>query len=162
MKKIQLGGHLKNSKIKGYALVDDEDYDWLNQWKWKIDSKNYAIRCHKRKYISMHRLILKQCKELIIDHINRNTLDNQKHNLRIVTKSQNAMNKKNQAGSLSRFKGVTRHKYSKKWQAQIMKNGKSKHLGMFNSEIDAALAYNNAAKEIFGEFALINNLPLAC
>jgi len=150
-----------------YALVDDADYDWLNQWKWhahKHHSGNfYAARMSPRKKdnghnVSMAREILglKQRDSRQADHINHNTLDNRRDNLRICTHQQNLRNQKSPSNTSSQYKGVRWHKTSKKWQAQIKINGKSKYLGSSDSEKEAALMYNKAAKKYFGEFAYLN------
>ena len=90
-----------------------------------------------------------------IDHINGDKSDNRLKNLRDVTHQQNMLNKASQQAT-SKFKGVHWHKKNKKWRATLW-NGTSKlHLGMFNCEKEAALAYDQAAKEVFGEFARLN------
>lgn len=135
------------------ALVDDEDYEYLMQWKWsavRIGKRVYACRAHRYRY--MHRLINKTPAGLQTDHINGNGLDNRKCNLRTVTKAQNMMNQEHGRGKYSKYKGVCYCPERKKWQAGISINGKRKALGRFDSEIDAAMAYNVAAKERYGEY----------
>lgn len=134
------------------ALVDDADFDWLNQWKWSLGSKSsggYARRKEAGKHILMHRLIMGFPVGLQVDHINRNPHDNQRKNLRIVTRSQNCWNRK--ANGERRFKGVF-----VRWQAIIMAGGKRFHLGSFSSEGAAARAYDRAAKRLHGDFAQLN------
>jgi hypothetical protein len=147
------------------ALVDDEDYGWLNQWKWFADkNKNtfYARRQGKtnngkQSAIRMHRLILNATnKETEVDHYDMNGLNNQRYNIRLCTGQQNRMNQKSRQGTSSKFKGVAWNKARKKWHARIGFNGEKKHLGLFISETEAALAYNKAATELFGEFARLN------
>ena len=152
-----------------FALVDDTDYDWLNQWKWcvtGIEEAFYAIRNSpkiegKSHQIFMHRVILgleyKDGQQG--DHTNHNTLDNRRANLRICTQQQNQMNQKLQKNKTSRFKGVCWDKQHKKWKAGIKVKKELKNLGRFNTEEDAATAYNKAAKKYFGEFAFLNNIP---
>lgn len=159
-----------------YALVDDENYDWLNQYKWRIQNNNttyYARRnifiqyLNKRKTIFIHREIMeKKLNRKLesneqIDHINGDGLDNQEHNLRICVKQQNLFNSKkqkkyNKKKTISRYKGVCWRKDCKKWYTRIMFNGKSIYLGLFKNEKQAAKAYDQKAKELFGEFARLN------
>lgn len=149
------------------ALVDDEDYDWLNQWKWcahKDHSGNfYAVRNSTRKngkrfIIRMHRQILKLEQEDShqTDHIDHNTLNNRQDNLRICTCRQNQMNQKIRSNTTSKFKGVSWHKASKKWQAGMSIKGKTRNLGCWDTEEDAARAYDLIAIQEYGEFAHLN------
>src|SRR3989304_1115588 len=142
-----------------FALVDDEDFEWLNQWKWNaIKSSNtyYAVRMSNRptrKIIRMHRLILNVSPHLDTDHVNHNGLDNTRKNLRSCTGSQNQMNGQKRRGS-SRFKGV--YLMGSLYRAQIRLNGKLHEVGCFDSEIEAAKAYDVKAQKLFGEFANLN------
>lgn len=147
-----------------FALVDNEDYEYINQWKWYHNGR-YAARgkyykkiCGKptSRIIFMHRIINKTPDDMRTDHINGEKLDNRKSNLRPCSNSENSMNKISQKNSSSKFKGVSRHRINKKWQTHIKINGKGKYLGCFTSEKQAAQAYNVAAKELFGEFAKLN------
>ena len=159
MKKIPL---TKNE----FALVDDEDYDFLMRWKWSY-ARGYAIRannfkkpCGKRStnIIHMHRVVNNTPDGFETDHINDDKLDNRKDNLRSCTKSENNMNRKSYERSSSKYKGVFLVKSNKKWRASIGINGKRKTLGTFELEIDAAKAYNKSALIYFGEFARLNIL----
>lgn len=152
------------------AFVDDEDFDRLNKLKWRTEKviKSYGIvyyacrttpktTSNKRGYEFMHTLIVgKLTKGFETDHIDGNGLNNCKSNLRIVTTAQNSMNAKKAANKSSIYKGVCFHKREKKWYAYIRKNYKLISLGYFNEEIEAAKAYNEKAKELFGEFANLN------
>jgi len=144
------------------ALVDDEDYELLNQWKW------YAVKSHNcwyaqrtiyqgvnNSYIKMHRLILNTPEGMQSDHINGNGLDNRRENLRVCTNTENCRNQKPQKHS-SIFKGVTLYKSRNKWVARIKVSRSSINLGIFNSELEAAQAYDKAAEKYFGEFARTN------
>lgn len=148
------------------ALVDDADYEWLNQWKWCYLGERYAARwdndANPRQLIYMHRLIMQTPEGMRTDHINLNKLDNRRNNLRIVTNSQNGMNipKQPKRCCSSRYKGVSWSKKCSKWQAYITKNRKVTYIGLFTDEIEAARAYDVKAFELFGEFAL-PNFPLA-
>lgn len=109
----------------------------------------------KRKFIRIHNLIM-NCK--YIDHINGNGLDNRRDNLRVCTPTTNGQNKRSRGGE-SKYKGVFRNKQVKTkitWMSCIRFNKKHIHLGSFNSEIEAAIAYDNAAIKYFGEFAKLN------
>jgi len=140
-----------------YTLVDNEDYSFLNQYKWYYKN-GYAARHNpdkSPKHILMHKQILNQSN--FIDHINGNKLDNRKSNLRVATKSQNAANSRKRKGS-SKFKGVYWDKSKNKWKAAIGFKNKRITIGRFSSELEAAKAYNKAAIEYFGEFARLNNV----
>ena len=146
---------------QGYVtLVDDVDYEWLKQWKWcaHVDRQGcvYAVRSvwvdGRNKMLRMHRLILGAKPGKMSDHINGDTLDNRRSNLRICTNQQNNRNRHARAGT-SRYKGVHWYKRGSKWRASIHINGRFKHLGYFDDEQEAALAYDRAARELFGEFA---------
>lgn len=161
MKEIQLN-HSRPCKNMGkyVALVDDEDFEYLNQWKWcvaKSANSFYAVRTisidGKRRHLGMHNAVLKGKG---IDHVDNNGLNNQKSNLRFCTVSENAMNNRKQENTSSVYKGVTFEKRVKKWKATIQINGKSFYLGHFTSEVEAAKAYNAKAIALFCEFANLN------
>lgn len=153
-----------------FAQVDDEDYEWLNQWKWtlfKMKTNNYAYR---RKYkngkyesILMHRQILGLTEQKILgDHENNNGLDNQRVNLRKSTAQQNSMNRRSRKNSTSKYLGVSICKVNKNgkiykyWKCQIKNSKKVIHLGYFKNEEDAAKCYNESAIKYHKAFANIN------
>lgn len=147
--------------------VDDEDFHRLNNSKWHITSNGYAQRSEyvgtingkiKVRTIKLHRELMAVPEGVDIDHADGNKLNNQKSNLRIATRSQNMMNKIKRTGLTSKYKGVHWHKGAQKWNAKVFTKGVTTHLGYFNSEEAAALAYNEAASKIFGEFAVLNIL----
>lgn len=157
---------------KGYcALVDDEDYDQLVIHRWKAEAADehhvYAVRSFKKggrkgKWLAirMHRVIAHAAPGVVVDHINGNTLDNRRANLRVCEQKFNAMNRRSHSEKTSRFKGVHIDRKSGLWIAAIRKDGHRKSLGYFDRDIDAALAYNLAAVELFGTFALLNDAAL--
>lgn len=153
MKKIKLG----NSKK--YALIDDENFELINKYKWHLHA-NYVISYSKtkpRRYIILHRLLLNPPKNKQVDHINHNTLDNRKSNLRICTNTENAYNRFPQKKSLSIFKGVIWKKSHKQWVCFIQhKKSNCRLYALFKNERHAALAYDLWAKDLFGEFAYTN------
>ena len=144
------------------ALVDDADYDWLNQWKWCLHNKMYAVRNvysdGKRRTIHMHRVILGITDPKIKgDHKDGNGLNNQRANLRTATSVQNQQNQKRKNTSASKYKGVIFQKNCKrKWCSHIRDNGKRIYLGLFHTQEEAAKAYNEAAIKYHVEFARLN------
>lgn len=124
-----------------YVLVDDSDFEWLSQWKWYF-CNGYAMRnkLDRTGLIRMHRLINNTPKGLFTDHINRNKLDNQRHNLRTVNKSLNEHNTEVRKNSKSGVKGIFWEKRRKKWRSEIMINHKSIFVGYFNNLSKAILA----------------------
>lgn len=142
------------------ALIDDEDA-WITQWKWSFGGHE-AVRQKKTNgkwgLVSMHRELCGFPKGMIVDHINHNTLDNRRSNLRVVTKRQNNMNRYKSQGKSSKYKGVCLYKARNKWVASIKYNGIARCLGYYENEKDAAAAYNQAANVMFGEYALLNEL----
>jgi hypothetical protein len=143
------------------AFVDDEDFERLSQWKWcavKERDTYYAIHRKDGYNIGMHRAILgfSRGDGKVIDHINGNGLDNRRENLRECLNRQNLYNRPKNKKSKSKFKGVTWHKATKKWRADIMANYKPISLGLYNSPQEAALAYNYAAVHYHGVFARLN------
>jgi hypothetical protein len=147
------------------TIVDDCDYEYLNQWKWYCSSVGYAVRdipCNtnnrKRKTILMHREILNTPDGMDTDHINHNTLDNRKCNLRICTRSQNEANKGLRRDNTSGIKGISWNKQIKKWHAQMKQNGKLIHVGYFSNIEDAINSYLTEYKEFYGEFAMLEKI----
>ena len=139
-----------------YALVDDEDFERLNQFKWcanKCWNTFYAVRNlpkinGKRFMVLMHHEVIgKPPKGLETDHENGQGLDNQRKNLRFVTTRQNAQNRKNLKKS-SQYPGIDWFKRNKKWRAHIRINGKLKYLGSFTNEFEAFSAYRQAVEAI--------------
>lgn len=138
-----------------YAYVDAADYEWLSQWTWHLQN-GYAVRRKKRKTIYMHREIMQTPQGMIVDHKNRNKLDNTRDNLRNCTYAENTANQTRRRGTSSRFLGVSYKKDHKKWCAQFPQNGRSRCIGYFTDEVDAARAYDRRAVEMLGAAARLN------
>lgn len=148
------------------AIVSDADYDWLNQWKWFASFHSriggyYAARGIRKHghtdIIKMHRLVVGAQPREIVDHKNRNPLDNRRENLRIVTARQSALNKRLLlASNKSGFCGVYWNSEKRDWRAAIRVNKHKIHLGCFDSPEDAARAYDAAALKYHEGFAPLN------
>jgi len=166
-REIKLGGS------KGLStIVDESDFVSLNlgSYRWcptVSPTLTYAVANNgKRQVIYLHRLIMGLIsgpRSVCVDHIDHNGLNNSRSNLRITNQSGNMRNvrKKYANKSASPYKGVTRRLKAKSnpWKAKIRQGNKTKHLGVYPTEIEAAQAYNKAAIELFGEFACLNKLP---
>jgi hypothetical protein len=148
-----------------WTLVEPADYYRLGHHQWHLkggrSKKFYAVRDVKNgpgrtKMLSLHREIMNFPKGFLVDHKNGCSLDNRRDNLRSATRSQNRQNAPKRENTSSRFIGVSFHKEKKKWYACISFEGKSIFLGYFDNEIDAALAYDAAARKYYGEFARVN------
>jgi hypothetical protein len=157
------------------TLVDDEDFEYLNQFKWYAinaprtyyATRNSRIKPGKQKTIYMHREILNLTdSKVFCDHRDRNGLNNLRSNLRIATPAQNQANRNSRKNSTSKYIGVclkitkTNNRIYTYWIAQIKNGSKIINLGLFKIETDAALAYNKAAEEMYGQFANINVINL--
>jgi hypothetical protein len=149
-----------------FAIVDNADYDWLNQWKWcALKDRNtfYAARYirllnGKQTIQLMHRQILNLefGDKRQGDHKNHYSLDNQRGNLRICTHKQNIHNSRPRRNCSSEYKGVSWCKRDQKWRVHIRVNNHLISLGIFKSEINAAKNYDKAAIKYFGNFAYTN------
>jgi hypothetical protein len=148
-----------------WTIVDVDIYYRLGNLKWYLKgnrgTKFYAVRSVKigigrTKMLSLHREIMNQPKGVLVDHKNNCSLDNRRANLRLATPSQNAQNAPKRKNTSSRFIGISFDKRRKKWRASISYKGKRIWLGYFDNEIDAALAYDAAARKYYGEFARLN------
>ncbi len=154
MKEIELS--------QGYkTIVDDIDFDFLNQFSWSImrsaSGAPYARRIDsERNFYMLSRVIMRASPKLQVDHINHDTLDNRRCNLRLCTASQNSGNRLLRIDTSSKYKGVDWNKNCKKWRVRIGLNSQSKYLGLFVDEIQAAEMYDSAAMKFFGDFACLN------
>jgi hypothetical protein len=157
---------VKASRTGKEIIIDDEDAVHLLKVNrsYSVSSHGYAVVIdylgfvdgdykYKRQYL--HRLIMNAPRNLQVDHINGNRLDNRKENLRLCM---NKTNNRNKSQSKGAYKGVHFNKNLGKWVAQITKNRKCKHIGVFDDERDAAIAYNSYAKKLHGKYAFLNNV----
>ena len=156
MKEIKLSQFGKKRSLNLVALVDDEDYHFVNQIKWYADKRSGRFYA-RHGQLHLHRYILCVTDEkIMVDHIDGDALNNQKSNLRKATRSQNGANRIKKTVTSSQYVGVSFHRVTNKWMANIRKDKKLRFLGRFENETDAALAYNKAAVEVHGEFASLN------
>ena len=133
-------------------ILDDEDKWLLEKYSWSLDSHGYAQSRSNRKCGLLHKFILPAKDGFIIDHINRNPLDNRRCNLRYATKQQNNFNSSIRKDNTSGYRGVIWNKQVKKWHVQIAHNKKRIYLGCFNSIKEASEVYKSKAVELFGEY----------
>ena len=150
--------YIKLTKDK-FAIVNDEDYEKVNQHKWCYDCLDYAVRNKgQSKKQRMQNFILNPPIGFIIDHINGNGLDNRRNNLRIATQSQNRANSIINKNNTSGHRGVYWYKPYNKWMVMIMVNYKQIFLGYHIDKLKAVRIYNKSAIKYFGEFAKLNNI----
>ena len=157
VQRIALGGRRGAGR---FALVDDADAELVANYSWSLHTNGHGgeyvaayVRGSGRanpRFVLMHQLITGKRHQ---DHVNGDGLDNTRDNLRDASRSQNGANQNSRGGS-SRFKGV--HWAKPSWIARITVNGRGIHLGSFSDEVEAAKAYDLAAREMFGEFARLN------
>jgi hypothetical protein len=145
------------------AIVDVEDYDEISSYRWHVKKNHgtfYAVRYEnkngRKTKISMHRQIMKALPGQQVDHRHRNGLNNRRCELRFCTTSQNNANRRFDKKRTSKYKGVSFDKKVGKWKVYIKCNGKRYYRGAFCNEIDAAKAYDKAAKKLFKDFAVLN------
>ncbi len=146
------------------TIIDQMDFDLVRGHKWcahRMGRSFYAVTNVKRpdgvyRLLYMHTSIVKPPKGMVVDHLDGDGLNNRRSNLRYCTRGENAGRQKPQVGRSSRFKGVSWLKSRGKWQTYITKDGRRHSLGYFLEEERAALAYNNAARRLFGTLAVLN------
>lgn len=138
-----------------FAIVDDEDYEKVCQYKWHTMNGSKNPQYYAVTKVRMHRLVIDAPMGYMVDHINGDTLDNRKSNLRLCTNSQNQQNTASRGGS-SKYKGVSFLKKRNKWVAAFQFDGKRHYCGMWDSEEDAARAVDKKRGEVCGDFASKN------
>jgi hypothetical protein len=156
---IALSKYGRSNKGKYITIVDDEDGD-LAEFNWSTSGNaTYAERNNQGKVEKLHRVIVERMIAPLklrsgeqVDHINMNTLDNRRKNLRVVSHSQNNMNRRRQSNDTTGYKGVSWDRTKKRFMVQIRKDKKKYHLGYFNTVEEAYAAYCEKAKELHGEF----------
>jgi hypothetical protein len=152
--------------LNTFTMIDDEDFEWLNKYKWNVGGRGYVgtslpQKDGFRKRLLMHKLLLPVNPPYEVDHRNLNRLDNQRCNLRKCTRSQNRCNTgKIKIPTSSIFNGVSYDKNENTWGAFIKENGRLKRIGTYKNEVNAAIAYDKEATRIYGEFARLN-FPLS-
>lgn len=145
------------------TIIESIDKNKVIGHKWRMHggycvSMGGMVDWSKRKSITLHGIILGNIKGKIIDHINRNKLDNRRSNLRHCNSSQNSINRARKGNKYSRYHGVYFNEFHNKWYAYICKNGVRTKSEFMNTEIDAAKRYNAYAESIHGEFAIFNKI----
>lgn len=136
-------------------LLDSCDVDRVSEFQWSVGTHGYATSGCGKNQILLHRMIADAGNGEMVDHINRNKLDNRRMNLRLCSFQQNTMNREKLISGSNPYKGVCRLRDGC-WQAQIQYNNHSIYLGRFSDVCEAAKAYDAAARELFGEFAYLN------
>lgn len=146
----------------GFTLIDVADYDKASRFNWWMSPTGYIEKGKSKvcKIATLHKLLMSPQKGMFCDHINGCRSDNRRSNLRVVTPQENAINRGKNLTSLSKYKGVAYDKrFNGRWFARITKNSKTYHIGMFDTELEAARAYNAVAPSFHGAFVRLNDLP---
>lgn len=137
-----------------YALVDDIDYEWLNQWKWCVLQSKYVHRNAGRgKWVRMQRLIMNAPNGMSVDHINGDTLDNRRSNLRLCTHRENTKNMRLSRANKTGYKDIYWDSTRKKWAVQVMSDGVKVYGGRFDNITEAIKSRNSLVRKLHGEFA---------
>lgn len=151
---LGLYGH--NNIINNETIIDKEDYEKVKDYRWCLSGNNYVMTQASSNYLLLHRFLLIAPDGIDVDHINGNTLDNRKNNLRLAKHYQNMANRGKQVNNTSGYKGVYLDKRRNTWNSVLQYKDKHLFLGSFKNKIKAALAYDKKALELLGEFAHTN------
>ena len=138
---------------KARALIDLGDIEKVGKHRWYSTEKGYV---KSQNNLRLHRLVMDATEDYLVDHINRNPLDNRKENLRVCTQAENSRNVGVSQSNTTGFKGVYFEKLNNKYRARIKYDGERISLGCFTNAVDAAIAYDKKAIELFGDFAYTN------
>ena len=153
-KYIKRDNYIEGITRKGESfLIDNESLELCKKYTWWLNNSGYIETRIEQKRVFLHRLLTNCPSDMIVDHINRNPLDNRLENLRIVTSSQNVMNSNIRSDNALGIKGVTRKKDCDRYEAHICKDGKDYYLGLFRDLEEAVEARRNAEEKLFGEYA---------
>lgn len=144
-------------------IIDKEDYDSVSKFNWHTSNEGYVLRTvyieeGKWDKVRLHRFLINPPTGMVVDHINRDILDNRKSNLRVATRMENSWNSGLKSTNKSGYKGVSYREASRKWRAQLYVDGKKMCLGHFTNKHDAARMFNFWAKDLQGEFAWLNKI----
>ncbi len=148
-------------------IVDDCDYESMSQHKWYALNSKWGFRAARSCRIGGKKRCVLMCRQILglghgdkrqTDHINHNTLDERRHNLRVCTNQQNSYNRRGSRKASSKYKGVSWYKAYGKWMGYIRSDGKNVFLGYFSEEDNAARAYNRAARKLHGQYAYLNTI----
>jgi hypothetical protein len=143
------------------AILDAADVHLVSPYRWNV-RRDRSGACYAVSHsvhgvtLGMHRIIMGAPVGMIVDHVNRDGLDNRRSNLRLATHAQNMRNRKRQSNNTSGYHGVTYWKHCGRYAALIRVDGKRRHIGLFATAEEAALAYDEAARSAHGEFASLN------
>lgn len=138
-----------------HILLDAADVELAAQYQWTVGTHGYATHGAGKNQILLHRLLMGLTGAETVDHINRNKLDNRRSNLRVCTMAQNSMNKDRLDYGQNPYKGICKTRQGT-WQAQITHKGNQIYLGCYHDPVDAAKAYDTAARRLYGEYAFLN------
>lgn len=141
-----------------YALVSIEDFESVGKLVWGRTTHGYVKSQTVTPSVYLHHFVSPPKLGFVCDHINQNKLDNRRENLRYARPSENNVNARPRRNSTSGYRGVWKSKG--RWVAMIGKSGERRHLGAFSTSLDAAIAYNKAARDLYEDFALLNEVKL--